>query len=123
LDSDGDWTISITDNWDGITGILNDWSIYVCTQPTMSIEENSFEDFSLYPNPNNGSFNVMLNSNSNNDINIEVYDIRGRTIFNNTYESTSRFNQEIQLNNAQAGMYLVKISDGEKQTIQKIVVE
>jgi len=121
LDSDGDWTISITDNWDGITGILNDWSIYVCTQPTMSIEENSFEDFSLYPNPNNGSFNVMLNS--NNDINIEVYDIRGRTIFNNTYESTSRFNQEIQLNNAQAGMYLVKISDGEKQTIQKIVVE
>ncbi|TYA52402.1 T9SS type A sorting domain-containing protein [Formosa maritima] len=123
LDSAGDWTISITDNWDAITGILNNWSIEICEEPTMSIAENTFEDFSIYPNPNNGSFHIALNSTSNKNINIEVYDIRGRAIFNNTFGSTTRFNQEISLNNAQSGMYLVKISDGEKQTIQKIIVE
>ncbi|GGG34958.1 hypothetical protein GCM10010976_03300 [Bizionia arctica] len=123
MDGAGDWTISITDNWSIITGVLNDWSIEICASPTVSIAENTFEDFAIYPNPNNGSFNIMMNTGSNKNINVEVYDIRGRSIFNNTFETTSRFNQEITLNNAESGMYLVKISDGERQTIQKIVVE
>ena len=123
MDSAGDWTISVTDNWDGITGILNNWSIEICAQPTVSVAEYGFEDFSIYPNPNNGSFTVVLNSNSNKNVSVEIYDIRGRTIFNNTYEGATKFKQDIQLNHVQSGMYLVKVFDGERQTIQKIIIE
>jgi PKD repeat protein len=119
----GNWILTVTDDAGGDTGQINFWSLELCLSPTIGVEENSFEDFVIYPNPNNGSFNIMMNTASNNNINVEIYDIRGRVIFNNTYESTARFNQEITLNNAQSGMYLVKISDGERQTIQKIIVE
>jgi subtilisin-like proprotein convertase family protein len=119
----GNWTLTVTDDASGDTGQINSWSLELCLSPTIGIEENTFEDFAIYPNPNNGSFHVLLNSKSNSNINIQVYDIRGRTIFNNSYESAARFNQEITLNNAQSGMYLVKISDGERQTIQKIIIK
>ncbi|MGB1307338.1 MAG: T9SS type A sorting domain-containing protein [Oceanihabitans sp.] len=123
LDSAGDWKISITDNWDAITGTLNDWSIEICSDPTASIDEDQFDAFSIFPNPNNGEFTIKLNSFSNKDIKVAVYDIRGRHIFNNTYDNTAEFNQVINLNKAQAGVYLVKISDGDKQVVKRIIVE
>ncbi|WP_052184235.1 reprolysin-like metallopeptidase [Psychroserpens sp. Hel_I_66] len=125
LDSSGDWTISVTDNWDAITGTLNDWSIEICTTTVtpLSVDEFAVGDFSIFPNPNNGEFTIKLNSSSNQDITVDVFDIRGRKIFDNTYVNNSDFNQSISLNNVQSGMYLVKVSDGKKQTTKKIVIE
>ena len=123
LTSAGDWTISVRDYWNADFGTINDWSIEICGTAVLSVAENQFDEFSLFPNPNNGTFTIALNSYSNKDINVEVYDIRGRSIFNNSYENTSSFNQTINLNNVQSGMYLVKVSDGERITIKKIIVE
>jgi PKD repeat protein len=122
LESAGDWTISITDSWNVDTGMLNDWSFEICGN-LLSVEENEFDEFSIFPNPNQGTFNIKLNSSSNSAINVVVYDIRGRSIFNNSYANTSRFNQVINLNTVQSGMYLVEVSDGERKAIKKIVVE
>ena len=94
----------------------------VCGQ-SLSIAENAFNTFSIFPNPNNGAFTINLNSSSNKDIHVEVFDIRGRSVFNNSYVNTTDFNQEINLSNVQSGMYLVKVSDGEKETIKKILIE
>ncbi|QRM88965.1 T9SS type A sorting domain-containing protein [Lacinutrix sp. WUR7] len=123
LNSAGEWTISIRDWYVGDVGTLNNWSIEICSSPTASINENSFNTFSLFPNPNKGVFTINLNSSSNKDIHVEVYDIRGRSVFNNSYVNTTDFNQEINLSNVQSGMYLVKVSDGEKETIKKILIE
>ena len=77
----------------------------------------------MYPNPNDGSFNIKFNSNSTNDINIAVYDMRGREIFNKAYQNSGLFEQSLQLNNVQAGVYLVSIQDGDSKIVKKIVVE
>ena len=89
------------------------------------LANDSFElpNFSLFPNPNRGNFTVQFDSTSNNDIAIEVNDIRGRSVFEKTYTNTGLFSQTLQLNNPQSGIYLVTIKDGNKQVVKKIVVE
>ena len=119
----GDWTLNITDTAAQDGGQLNSWSLELCLDPGLSVEENDFDAFSISPNPNNGEFNIILNSYSNKDINVDVYDIRGRSIFSNIYGSTTNFNQTINLNAVQSGMYLVKVTDGDRTAIKKVIVK
>lgn len=122
LDTAGDWTISVTDNWDAITGTINDWSIEICSVPTASVEEFAFDAFSIFPNPNNGEFTIKLNSSSNEDVNVLVYDSRGRKVYNNAFINTADFSEVINLNSVQSGMYFVKVNDGERETIKKLLI-
>ena len=122
LDSSGDWTISVTDNWDAITGTLNDWSISVCTT-TISLSTDQFEsisNFSVYPNPNNGEFTVSMSARNN--VSVQVFDMQGRRVFNNTYKGDPNFNQAIDLGNVQSGMYLLQVSEDSKTITKKIII-
>ena len=121
--SAGDWTLKIFDAAAQDGGQLNTWSLELCLAPQLSVEENSFDAFTLFPNPNDGSFTIKLSSFSNQDISVGVYDIRGRSVYNNTFDSTTEFEQPIQLNALQSGMYLVKIEDGDRRAIRKIVIK
>ena len=82
-------------------------------------------DFSIYPNPNKGSFTIQFTSNSSNDngVKVFVHDMSGRLILESNFENSASFNQNIQLNNAQAGVYLLTVTDGEMKQSKKIVVE
>ncbi|MEM9679056.1 MAG: reprolysin-like metallopeptidase [Bacteroidota bacterium] len=123
LSSQGDWTIAIVDFFAGDTGTLNSWSLEFCTTSGLSVEdEELLSDLSIYPNPNNGAFNVSFNPRSGEDITIDVYDIQGRTIFSKSFNSVSRFEEAIRLNNAQSGVYLMRISEGRQEVTKKIVV-
>ncbi|SFN51560.1 Por secretion system C-terminal sorting domain-containing protein [Bizionia echini] len=122
-DAAGDWILTVTDDATQDGGQINYWSIELCFEPTASVEEFDIASFAIFPNPNNGSFNIKLQSDSDKGINVQVYDIRGRTIFNNSFTSSTDFNQEINLENAQSGVYLVKVSNGLKETIKKIVIK
>src|SRR5690606_25571287 len=122
----GNWLLGVGDFYAEDTGTFNSWFVEVCetTETPLSIDENEFAGFSIFPNPNNGEFTIKLNSGSSNDIKISVYDIRGRLILNNVYSNESTdFNKTINLNNAQSGMYLVNITDGIKQITEKIIVQ
>lgn len=100
---------------------VEDYTINVL--PSLSVDEFELAGFNIFPNPNNGEFTIKLNSNSVEDIKVDVYDIRGRRIFNNVYSNTPDFNQTINLNNVQSGMYLVNVNDGRGQVTKKIIVE
>jgi subtilisin-like proprotein convertase family protein len=120
----GTWTFRVYDQFTGDNGTLNSWSIEVCTQSvTLTSDSFGLENFTLYPNPNNGNFNIQFNSNSGNEIKINVHDIRGREIFNKSYDNNGFFNENLQLNNAQSGIYLVTIQDGSSKVTKKIVIE
>jgi subtilisin-like proprotein convertase family protein len=122
LDAQGDWTILIGDFFAEDTGNLNDWSIEICSEQALSVTDFELSDLRVYPNPNNGSFNVGFSPKSGKDISIEVYDIRGRAIYSKTYGSVSRFDEVIQLNYADSGVYLLSIADGSQKVTKKIVV-
>lgn len=120
----GVWTFRVYDNYSPDTGTINNWAIEVCTQTNTLITENfGLESFTIYPNPNNGNFTVQFNSNSSNEIKIGVIDMRGREVFSKSYQNSGLFNQNLQLNNLQAGVYLVNVQDGNRKEVKKIIIE
>jgi hypothetical protein len=90
---------------------------------TVDTEDFELANFNVYPNPNHGTFTISFDSKTSNDIKISVYDIRGRQILAEQYQNSGTFNQNISLNNAEAGIYIVNVEDGNTKEIRKIVVE
>jgi hypothetical protein len=91
--------------------------------PSLATNEFGFTNFSIYPNPNKGNFNVKFDSTTSNDISIMVNDIRGRSIFEKQYSNTGLFDQNLQLSNLESGVYLVTVKDGDQKIVKRIVIE
>ncbi len=121
--SGGNWTLTVVDDADLDGGTIKEFTIDICVEGTLGLKKNKPCEFVIFPNPSNGEFRIKLNPTSNSDIKVEVYDIRGRMIFNNSYKHDPQFSQTINLDNVQAGMYLVRVIDGDKQSTKKIIVE
>ena len=121
----GNWTFRVYDNYTGDDGTMNSWKIEICTQTITNLSNQDFglAEFTLFPNPNKGNFTVQFNSTSNNDVNIAVHDLRGRTIFNKKYTNSGMFTQNLQLDNVQSGVYLVTVQEGENKVVKRIIVE
>jgi Metallo-peptidase family M12B Reprolysin-like/Secretion system C-terminal sorting domain len=96
---------------------------FAISPSTLGIENFELADFALFPNPNRGEFTVRFTSNTTNKIEIKIHDMRGRAIFEKTYSNSATFNQNIDLNKVDAGIYMVSIIDGNKRTARKILVE
>ncbi len=126
MNSQGIWRIAIVDMTVADSGTLNSWSLELCTTTTtetLSTETFGFADFSVYPNPNNGNFNVKFDNSNGNDVKILVHDLRGRKIFESAYPGVAAFNENIQLQNAQSGVYLLTVTDGERKDVKRIAIQ
>ncbi|MEO5777929.1 MAG: reprolysin-like metallopeptidase [Flavobacterium sp.] len=90
---------------------------------SLGTEEFGLQNLVLYPNPNKGSFNVKFDSNSGNDINISVFDIRGRAIYSKNFANSGVFDQNLNMEDIQSGVYLLTVTDGKMKQTKKIMVE
>jgi len=121
----GTWTLQIDDEEGGDGGELTAWSLNLCGLETYvaGIAQNKAVNFMVYPNPSNGSFNVQYNGVSSATTTVSVYDMRGRIIFNqDNAPSTGLVSQPVQLS-AQAGVYIVNVTQGANKSSKKIVIE
>lgn len=121
----GNWQFGIKDNVAGNAGTVNSIALEICATSFVLLSNNelTFQNLAVYPNPSNGDFTVEFQSKSNNKIGIEVFDIRGRKVYTQSFENTGMFRQNIGLTNIQPGIYMVSIIDGDAKTVKKIVVE
>lgn len=84
---------------------------------------NDFNQIFIYPNPNDGVFNLNVGEYFNEKINVIISDINGRTIYNdqlnqeNQQESVFRFN----IKDYSSGIYFVKIISKSQNKTFKIV--
>ena len=121
--SAGVWTLRVRDAVAGNFGTVNSASITICDQTfTLGTPDLENIDFILYPNPNKGNFTIQFVPKSKTQIKVFVHDILGKNVYEKTFESTPYFNENIQLQNVSAGIYLVTIVDGDQRTVKKIVV-
>ena len=123
LAAQGDWRIFISDFYQGDTGTLNNWALEICTERPLSIADRKPENIHIYPNPNRGEFKIDFSPNTGDDIIIEVFDFSGRLILRKTYHSQDAFNELINLNEAESGVYLLRITEGLKKVTKKIIVQ
>ncbi len=127
----GNTLMRISTKWDGegipvacengFDGEVEDYILNV--QASLAVEEFGFENFMVFPNPNIGEFTIKLNSSLSRNVDIEVYDLRGRTIYKSTYKDAGDFNKKVNLNKVQSGMYILNVSDGLRTSTKKIIVE
>jgi len=100
--------------------------VVVTVQGTLGLTDNILNEASIYPNPFNNSIEVKLPSNINsNNIELTLYDIRGRIININTLY-TSYDNLIISdLQKLSTGTYLLKITDkiSGLETVKKVLKE
>ena len=68
-------------------------------------------------------YSVKFTSSSDEDITIDIFDVRGRAIFNKKYANTTNFTQELNVSSAETGLYMVRINDGERVTVKKLIVQ
>ena len=100
---------------------VEDYAVNVLA--SLSTEGFSSSGFSVYPNPNNGLFTIASSNDLTEAINVNVYDIRGRGIYNNSFKGNANFKQDIKLNNVEAGMYLLNITSGNKTFTKKMIIK
>lgn len=124
LDPSGTWTLRIRDEFVGDVGTLNSASVTICTKTYTSMAPVAVDlsNVLVYPNPTKGDFCVLFSSKYTSGVTILVHDILGRKVYEKEFPSVSLFNETIQLNMIQAGIYLLTIVDGYNTTVKKLVI-
>ena len=89
--------------------------------PPLGINDNTnANNFSIYPNPNNGQFNIIISSPQKNT-SIEVYNNIGVLVYSQKIVNEQN---TIELANEATGLYFVKVmSDGKIVGTKKIIKE
>jgi hypothetical protein len=78
----------------------------------------------VFPNPNTGNFWIAFNSETNNNVGITLFDMKGRLVFSDSYSNLGGvFRKEINPVGLQSGMYVLTINDGNISTKRKIIIE
>jgi hypothetical protein len=83
------------------------------------IEENKNVEFTVFPNPSNGKFTILLNKNWK-EFSIEISDLSGRLIHSEKYVSNTIVQFDLK---DEKGMFLITISCDEQKYSSRIVVE
>jgi hypothetical protein len=111
----GNYTVCVTDT----NGCSACQSVLI-SYPTLVNELLSANAFSIHPNPAHSSFAVSLNEKSGIRIDeLKIFDLTGREVYH------QEINTQLSTVNCQlsAGVYFVKVSDGEMVYERKLVVE
>ena len=117
----GNWTLTVTDNNINSIGTLVSWGVdFGCT---LGVNQNEFSDLVVYPNPSSGDFNVQFTNPIAGKVKLSLYDISGRLILSNNYESSSYFNENVKLDNLQSGVYLLNVDNGRINQTKRLIIE
>lgn len=122
----GNWVVTATDGYPSADGgTFQNFSIEICGTPNLSIEDESIrESLAIYPNPTNGTVYIAFNSTNNDDVKIQLFDLRGRLVNTQTFEnSSSVFNKEVHFNNVEKTMYILKIQTGNNEFNKRLIIE
>jgi PKD repeat protein len=88
-----------------------------------AINEEAGPEFFIAPNPNNGIFDVSFSAAKANNYSINIFSADGKLVY---IEELSRFagtyKKQVDLSVFGPGLYLVRLANGERQTVQHIIV-
>jgi hypothetical protein len=101
------------------------WYNLIKTQfSTTALANETFleNQFSIYPNPNKGSFTIEFKELAN-SFSVEVYDVTGKTIFENNYDQSANPSQMINLDNVNRGIYFINVKSDKGLVTKKLVIE
>jgi hypothetical protein len=97
---------SIDENCDGVDGYVG-------------INELTLANFKIVPNPNNGTFNVILSEEVNNAT-ISIQDLNGKTVQTSNF---SGLEFQANLSGVTTGVYFVKIQSENSIAVERVIIK
>lgn len=108
---------------------MNNRTVWQSTlaQQNLFVGQSEFSEFSLrarvYPNPANDVINIMMNSESNAEIQIELLTLNGQKLLENTYRLSGDDQViSLQTNQLPAGLYILQIRNNEHAEAHKLQI-
>jgi len=97
---------------------------YNSNQSSAGIDEMASKiNFNVYPNPNNGIFMISYSSNQNEKTIIQVRDLMGRMVFDESLNMISGLNKmDLNLRGLSSGMYFIELNTSGNHLTQKLII-
>jgi hypothetical protein len=112
-------------NWIEPRNIGDIDSVNVTSNTGIKENQNDFSNMNIYPNPNNGLFNVSFDLlRDEKTMNVVLTDITGRIIYKRQLEShtgTSTF--QMNTTSFEKGTYFLEISNSQSRSVRKVIVQ
>lgn len=83
----------------------------------LSVTENTLDGVSVYPNPSKGMITISNDNNTTNTI--AIYNVLGKEVFT----STANKSTSVDLSANGSGVYLVKVSNANGSTVERVVIK
>ena len=109
----GDYTLTITD----VNGCISTENISVGSLVGNQTYKN--EIFKIYPNPTDGIFSVVLESNFKGDFTINIFDFLGRVIYET--KADNKVKNVLDISDKSNGIYMIKVSNGENSYQKRVI--
>jgi hypothetical protein len=104
-------------------GEVEDYTLRVVDSLNV-IEDRVFDDFNLYPNPTKGAVVLNLKLKNTTTLSLQLFDVRGKLVETKVFSDlVENFSEKIFFNKASAGLYLLKIMNGDAHTTRKLIIE
>jgi len=90
----------------------------------VGINENNISNFNIFPNPNNGKFNVQIQAYNTEKLNLVVRNLIGQMVYQEKVSVINSKNKSLDLSYLPQGMYTVSLeSEMSKLNMQKIIIQ
>ncbi|MGB0524875.1 MAG: T9SS type A sorting domain-containing protein, partial [Flammeovirgaceae bacterium] len=86
--------------------------------------DESISELSFYPNPNDGQFKLNFNLKDKGNTEISIFDLNGKEIYREQLNDfTGSYSKDVNLQSQPKGLYILKISQGDKVMSKKLVLQ
>ncbi len=121
----GNWILRVVDGQPADTGVLEAWSLEICSsEAVLGVNNYVFDDFTVFPNPSDGEFTIKFQSEETGDVDVLVYDLLGRKVAKKSFRNLSNnFEEKLDLQNVSGGIYMLSVKRGNKMSSHKIRIK
>ncbi|MBT3209574.1 MAG: T9SS type A sorting domain-containing protein [Bacteroidetes bacterium] len=117
-DIDHNW---IAGNWQFSLPYASPLTVTYIIVGINDLESNNL--FSVYPNPNNGIFNIEIENSQIENVRIELINAQGQIVYFNDIQSVVSHKEEVDASSLAQGVYYVKVISGSKVAIDKLIIK
>jgi len=114
----GEYTVTLTDLSFCFPPIITTYTIEGITSTN---DFSSDKQLNIYPNPTSGVITVSSDDNVG-KVQLAIYSIEGKEVYSKDHSMTKNASVQLDLNRLDAGIYIMKSSNGEKVTQQRLVI-
>ena len=79
-------------------------------------------NISIYPNPSNGKFSVIIKSNKTQNVVLELYDINAHVIYKKYIYGLTTFNKSLDISELSKGIYYLRVKTNDNVKVKKVVI-